>query len=130
MNNREPMLAMFIFETFKMIEQLEEIIIVSEKTKKLGDSAINEIFRIMHNIKGSSGMMMLDNVFHVSHTIEDMFYFIRESKAENIDFSRLTDLVLEGSDLIKVETQKSIMIKRQTEILQHLLKKQMNFYIF
>ena len=27
------MLAMFIFETFKMIEQLQEIIIVSEKTK-------------------------------------------------------------------------------------------------
>ncbi|WP_414836226.1 chemotaxis protein CheW [Clostridium sporogenes] len=100
------MLEMFIFETFEMIEQLQQLIINSEKTKKIESIDINEIFRIMHTIKGSSGMMMFDNISHLSHTIEDLFYFIRESKPEKIDYSSLTDLVLEGSDLIKEETEK------------------------
>lgn len=55
MDTREPMLEMFIFETFDMIEQLQQLIIDSEKNKRLETEAINEIFRIMHTIKGSSG---------------------------------------------------------------------------
>lgn len=106
MGSREPMLDMFIFETVEMSEQLQQIIIGSEKTKKLEESAINEIFRIMHTIKGSSGMMMFDNIAKLSHTIEDIFYFIRESKPKKIDYSSLTDLVLEGSDFIKAEIEK------------------------
>ena len=106
MDSKEPMLEMFIFETFEMIEQLQQLIIDSEKIKKFEPDAINEIFRIMHTIKGSSGMMMFDNIANISHTIEDVFYFIRESKPEKIDYSILTDLVLEGSDLIKAETEK------------------------
>ena len=106
MDNKEPMLEMFIFETFEMIEQLQQLMIDSEKIKKLETDSINEIFRIMHTIKGSSGMMMFDNIANISHTIEDLFYFIRESKPEKIDYSILTDLVLEGSDLIKAETEK------------------------
>lgn len=106
MNRKEPMLEVFIFETFDMIEQLEQLIIDSEKHKKLKSDAINEIFRIMHTIKGSSGMMMLDNISHISHSIEELFYFIREFNPEHIDYSKLTDLVLEGSDLIKTEIEK------------------------
>lgn len=106
MGNKEPMLELFIFETLEMIEQLQQIIIDSEKNEKLEIDAINEIFRIMHTIKGSSGMMMFSNISNLSHTIEDLFYFIRESKPEKIDYSALTDLILEGSDLIKSETEK------------------------
>ncbi|MDR3597572.1 chemotaxis protein CheA [Clostridium sp.] len=106
MDSREPMLEMFIFETFEMVEQLQQLIIDSEKNEKFETDAINEIFRIMHTIKGSSGMMMFDNISNLSHMIEDLFYFIRESKPEKIDYSILTDLVLEGSDLIKAETEK------------------------
>lgn len=106
MSDREPILDMFIFETLELTEQLQQIIIDSEKTNKLEESDVNEIFRIMHTIKGSSGMMMFDNISHLSHTIEDLFFFIRESKPEKIDYSILTDLVLEGSDLIKAETEK------------------------
>ncbi|BCZ44670.1 chemotaxis protein CheA [Clostridium gelidum] len=106
MKNKEPMLEMFIFETFEMIEQLQKLIIDSEKIKKFEADSINEIFRIMHTIKGSSGMMMFANIANISHTIEDLFYFIRESKPEKIDYLILTDLVLEGSDLIRGETEK------------------------
>ncbi len=131
MDTREPMLDIFIFETFEMLEKLQDLIIDSEKESKLEADAINEIFRIMHTIKGSSGMMMFDNISSLSHTIEDIFYFIRESKPEKIDYSSLTDLVLEGSDLIKLETEKinndkdadgdfSLFIEKAKQFLEEL----------
>lgn len=108
MATREPMLDMFLFETTEMIEQLQQLIIESEKVKEIGSASINEIFRIMHTIKGSAGMMMFDNISHLAHSIEDMFYFIRENKPEHIDYSSLADLVLEGGDLIKEETERIV----------------------
>lgn len=106
MENNEPMLEMFIFESLEMIDQLQQLILDSEKSEKLEEKVINEIFRIMHTIKGSSAMMLFENIAQASHSIEDLFYFIRESKPKNIDYSKLTDIVLDGSDLIKDEIQK------------------------
>lgn len=102
----EPMLDMFIFETTQLIEQLEQTILDSEKSSCYTQAAINEIFRIMHTIKGSSAMMMFENISSLTHSIEDLFYFLREEKPQNIDCSILSDLVLEGVDFIKVEMEK------------------------
>lgn len=73
--NREPMLEMFVFETNQLIEKLEEILLDSEKNESICTDDINEIFRIMHTIKGSSAMMMFDNISSLAHTVEDLFYF-------------------------------------------------------
>jgi len=102
----EPMLDIFIFETVKQIEQLEQLIISNEKFSCYTQDAINEIFRIMHTIKGSAAMMLFDNISTLSHTIEDLFYFLREEKPEGMDCTALSDLVLEGVDFIKVEVEK------------------------
>ena len=40
---------------------------------------INEIFRIMHTIKGSSAMMEFSTLATVAHRIEDSFFIIREN---------------------------------------------------
>lgn len=104
--NREPMLEMFVFETNQLIEKLEEILLDSEKNKSICSDDINEIFRIMHTIKGSSAMMMFDNISSLAHTVEDLFYFIREKKPSGLDYSRICDLVLAASDFIKLEISK------------------------
>ena len=104
--SREPMLEMFIFETNQLNEQLEEVIIECEKNKKLGDEAINEIFRIMHTTKGSAAMMLFNNIAEAAHSLEDLFFFVRENKHINVDFEKLTDLVLTGIDFIKTEVNK------------------------
>lgn len=104
--SNEPMLDMFIFETSQLIEQLEQIILASEKETGFNSHAINDIFRIMHTIKGSSAMMMFNDISTVSHAIEDIFYFLREENPENIDCSKLSDLVLEAVDYIKDEVDK------------------------
>ncbi len=102
----EPMLDIFIFETLKQIEQLEQLVICNEKSSCYTQNSINEIFRIMHTIKGSAAMMLFDNISALSHTIEDLFFFLREEKPKDIDCSGLSDLVLEGIDFIKIEIDK------------------------
>ena len=102
----EPMLDMLIFETTQLIEQLEQSILNSEKSSCYTEDAINEIFRIMHTIKGSSAMMMFNNISTLAHSMEDLFYFLREEKPSNVDCSTLSDLLLEGVDFIKLEVEK------------------------
>ncbi|MBU3127594.1 chemotaxis protein CheA [Clostridium tagluense] len=104
--SREPMLEVYIFEATQLMEQLEEISIECEKSKNISKDAINEIFRIMHTIKSSSAMMMFNNISVLAHSLEDLFYFIRESKDVTINFEHLFDLVLSGIDFIKGEVSK------------------------
>ncbi|ROR27324.1 two-component system chemotaxis sensor kinase CheA [Mobilisporobacter senegalensis] len=102
----EPMLEVFLFESAQLIEQLELDILSSDNKKCYTEAAINEIFRIMHTIKGSSAMMMFHEISGLAHSIEDLFYYLREDKPECIDCSALSDLILEGIDFIKIELEK------------------------
>lgn len=96
----EGLLDLFIFETDQNIEQLEKIILDHEQSSEFSDEAINEIFRIMHTIKGSAAMMMFSDISAVAHSIEDLFYFIREHRAEQLDGYGVSDLILESLDFI------------------------------
>jgi two-component system chemotaxis sensor kinase CheA len=127
----ESMLDMYIFETTQNIEQLETAILSSEKSSCYTPNSINEIFRIMHTIKGSSAMMLYNNIASLAHSIEDLFYYLREQKSHDADCSTISDLVLEGVDFIKVELQKikngdsvdgdcSILIQKNKEFLTML----------
>lgn len=100
------MLEMFVFETNQLIEQLEEILLDFEQNKTISNESINEIFRIMHTIKGSSAMMMFDIISSLAHIVEDLFYFIRESQPLSLDYSLICDLVLASADFIKLEISK------------------------
>lgn len=105
-NSNESMLEMYLYETTQNIEQLEQIILSSEQTNGYTVEAINEIFRLMHTIKGSSAMMVFNNISTLAHSIEDLFYLLREQHPENIDSSYISDLVLNGIDFIKIELEK------------------------
>lgn len=106
MFSNTSMLEMYIFETTQLIGQLENMMLEVEKKNSYDEGCVNEIFRLMHTIKGSSSMMLFNSIAHLAHSIEDLFYFIREQKPLTIDNSTLCDLVLEGIDFIKVELEK------------------------
>lgn len=110
----EHMLDMYLFETSQNIELLENCILESERTNHYSQDAINEIFRMMHTIKGSSAMMLFNHIAELAHTMEDLFYYLREQKPQNVNGSTLTDLLLEGMDFIKIELEK---IKGQESLL-------------
>ncbi|MDF2947275.1 MAG: chemotaxis protein CheA [Bacillales bacterium] len=102
----DPMLEAYIFETSQQVELLEQSVINAENNGSYSPTIVNEIFRIMHTIKGSSAMMLFNNISTVAHHTEDLFYFLRENKPEQVDASKLCDLVLEGIDFVKLELEK------------------------
>ena len=55
-NGMENMLDTYLFETNSLLAQLDELLINAEKSKDFTADNVNEIFRIMHTIKGSSAM--------------------------------------------------------------------------
>lgn len=104
-NISEGMLEVFIYESEQMLESMEQLCMDFEETA-FDDNAINEIFRSMHTIKGSSAIMMYNNITTVSHKLEDIFYYIRESHPENVVQSQLIDQILHVTDFIKGELDK------------------------
>ncbi|MEG1448091.1 MAG: Hpt domain-containing protein, partial [Oscillospiraceae bacterium] len=103
----ESMLEMFIFETTGLLEQLDEIMLSSEKDGGFSEDNINEIFRIMHTVKGSAAMMGLETLSSVAHKVEDMFFIIREDPSIiNQHSSSLFDILFKSSDFMRGELDK------------------------
>ena len=111
----DSMLEMYLFESTTLLDQLDEILLQSEKDEILSSENVNEIFRIMHTIKGSSAMMEFDMISHVSHKLEDLFYVIRDKGLDDDYFHELFDLVLKVSDFLKEEVEKIQMNKNLTD---------------
>lgn len=122
--NLDGMLDVFLYESGQLLEKLEGIILEKQDADGFDDADINEIFRAMHTIKGSSGIMMYDNITKVSHKLEDVFYYLRESHPENVPHLELVKHVLAVSDFINGEMDKIRDGERpdgdETEILNTL----------
>lgn len=102
----DGMLDMYLFENGQLLEQLQETVLEQKDADCFDEDSINEIFRTMHTIKGSSGIMMFDNITAVSHKLEDVFYFLRESHPDNVPHVELVEHVLEVEDFISSEMEK------------------------
>ncbi len=102
----DPMLDMFIFENVQLTERLEEILIDCEQKGGFTEEHINEIFRIMHTIKGSAAMMEFDPISTLAHHIEDMFFYIREHEDVSPDSGEISDICLGAVDFFKQEIAK------------------------
>ncbi len=101
----EAMVDVYIFETTGLLEQLDEILLRTEQANEFTEDDINEIFRIMHTVKGSSAMMGFENLQQLAHKGEDMFFIIRETPEKVKDIGFVYDLVFQMSDLFKAEIE-------------------------
>ncbi len=99
------MADMYVFETTTLLEQLDQILMKTENESSFAEEDINEIFRTMHTIKGSSAMMGLENMSKLAHAIEDMFYIIREDHPVISSMETLYDIIFSASDLLKAEIE-------------------------
>lgn len=104
--NVEGMLDTYLFENEQLLEQLQDIVLDQKDAECFDEDSINEIFRTMHTIKGSSGIMMFDNITAVSHKLEDVFYYLRESHPDNVPHLELVEHVLSVADFITGEMDK------------------------
>ena len=104
--NTEGMLDIYLFENSQLLEQLQEIVLEQKDAECFDEDSINEIFRTMHTIKGSSGIMMFDDITAVAHKLEDVFFYLRESHPEHVPHLQLVEHVLEVADFITAEMDK------------------------
>ena len=101
--NTQGMLDIYLFENGQLLERLQEIVLEQKDAECFDEESINEIFRAMHTIKGSSGVMMFDEITKISHKLEDVFYYLRESKPDNVPHLELVEHVLQVVDFITSE---------------------------
>lgn len=102
----EPMLEVFIYETTTLLDQLDEILLDSEKSKCFNSDNIDAIFRIMHTIKGSAAMMDFKGISTLAHAVEDVFYIIREDTSRMDRVSEaIFELVFQSSDFFKEQIE-------------------------
>ncbi|MDE6620184.1 MAG: chemotaxis protein CheA [Lachnospiraceae bacterium] len=104
--NLDGMVDIYIYENGQLLENLEEIVLETKDDDAFDENSINEIFRIMHTIKGSSGVMMYDNIMKVSHKLEDIFYYLRENIGIKEPHMELTEIVFQVLDFINGEMEK------------------------
>lgn len=104
--NTDDMLGVYLFENGQLLERLQEIVLEQKDEECFDEDSINEIFRTMHTIKGSSGMMMFDEIMKVTHKLEDVFFFLRESHPKNVPHLELVDHVLAVADFVQGEMEK------------------------
>ncbi len=109
MSSGNDILDMYIYETNTLLEQLETIVLDAEKVDTFSQENVNEIFRIMHTIKGSSAMMEFNTLTTIAHRIEDMFFLIREGTMEVVSEENrpaLFDLLFQSIDYFRGEMEK------------------------
>ena len=104
--NTQGMLDIYLFENGQLLERLQDIVLEQKDEECFDDDSINEIFRTMHTIKGSSGIMMFDEIKKISHKLEDVFFYLRESKPQGVPHLELVDHVLQVADFITAELGK------------------------
>ena len=105
-NNLDSVLDMYLFETNSLLELLDNILLKAESNLSFDKECMDEIFRAMHTIKGSSAMMQFDSIMTISHKIEDLFYYIRENGIDQKYNEKLVNLVFKITDFIKEEIVK------------------------
>lgn len=105
-NNFDSVLDMYLFEANSLLEQLDDILLRAENEQAFDKECIDEIFRIMHTIKGSSAMMQFNSIMTISHKVEDLFYYIRENGIDQKYNEELVNLVFKFTDFIKNEISK------------------------
>ena len=109
MGSGNDILDTYIYETNTLLEQLESIVLEAEKADTFSQDNVNEIFRIMHTIKGSSAMMEFDTLTTISHRIEDLFFIIRENTMSVVSEENrpaLFDLMFQSIDYFRAEIDK------------------------
>ncbi len=128
----------FKAEVGEYCERLESGLLLLEQDKE-NDQVIDEIFRIMHSMKGSGGMFGFDLISDVTHDLESLYDLFRNKKhkidSEVITFTlnsidglhhlmvqKPEDEHLARAEELKLATRQQILRLTQEEITPENLK--------
>lgn len=105
------MVETYMAENNEQIYQAEQQLLEFE-TNPGNKKIINELFRLLHTIKGNSGLMGFVEFQELTHSMEQYMDLVRKNKLPANGIS--TDMMLEGVDLLK---QLQFNLKSRVEFL-------------
>jgi len=113
----------FIEDAFDLIAKLENDLLELDKNRE-EKSLIEQVFRVMHTLKGVSGMYGFDNVGELTHHLETVYDFIREGRLLITD--EIINITFTSIDHIKylLQDEKNnelSNLQKQSEILQKIV---------
>lgn len=94
----EEDIKMFIDEVHEMLDDISNTILKLENNKN-DMEAVNELFRVLHTLKGASGMLELQSIGYLSHSLEELLELIREGNMKVTD--EIVDIMFKGIDKIQ-----------------------------
>ncbi len=125
-SGNDSILDMHLYETNTLLEQLDGILLAAEEADTFSEDSVNEIFRIMHTIKGSSAMMEFSSLMTVAHRIEDLFFLVREKGMEVVPEQTrpdLFDMLFQAVDFFRGEIEKVENDEPLSQSIDHIVNK-------
>lgn len=115
----------FVEETMELISELEAILLATD-IDLIETSTIDKIFRIVHTIKGSGGMLGFEKILELTHGLEDHYDKIRAGNKEFTD--ELLQLSLKSIDVLKQLVSKFEELDATNEAKYQQLVRQVKNY--
>ena len=125
-SGNDSILDMYLYETNTLLEQLDGILLAAEEADTFSEDSVNEIFRIMHTIKGSSAMMEFSSLMTVAHRIEDLFFLVREKGMDVVPEQTrpdLFDMLFQAVDFFRGEIEKVENDEPLSQSIDHIVYK-------
>jgi two-component system chemotaxis sensor kinase CheA len=94
---RLKVLDVFREEAGERLDRIVEGLLALERGTA-GEDAINALLREAHSIKGSAGMMDIDEAYEIAHALEDVLAEARENRSLE---PRLVEPLLQASDALR-----------------------------
>ena len=95
----ESLLSDFIAETQELLQEMEASVLLLEEDHQNRD-VVDDIFRSIHTIKGSSEYLGMAEIAELAHKLENLLDLVRQNK-HSVD-SRLTQLLMDTEDRISL----------------------------
>ena len=111
----EEILNIFREESDEQIQKLNKNLLKLEANPK-DSTAISELFREAHSLKGASRMIGLNDIQNIAHKLEDVFGMAKENRL--VVTSEIVDVLCKAVDCISSIVEESIKTRGQSSFDQ------------
>lgn len=120
----EELIEEFLMDMEDLLKKLSFGILTLEKDKNSVES-LNEIFRVMHSLKGISAMMELSKIEDMTHNMESLLFEVRDKKMEmNDEIINLLSLCNDYLENFVANVKKgNFKDSKESDFIQEITKK-------
>jgi two-component system chemotaxis sensor kinase CheA len=123
-SKEQEMFDLFLAEANDHLETIEkELLVLEKETDSDNKETIDDLFRAIHSIKGSSGFMQFDKINDLSHVMETLLQKMRNGDIK--PEGKYIDSLLSGVDLLNtmiedIKNSESVDIEEVKKIIVQL----------